>query len=202
MTPHPLDAEHHLLLGTLPAALRPGPEAFEALWDLHPDEHHEVVMAGRPVNVPRWQQAYGRDYRFTGRVSRALPVPPELEPLLAWGRTIEPQVNSLLLNWYDGRLGHYIGRHRDKTAPMVPGTPIITVSLGEARVFRMRPWRQPGMVDVPIPDGAVVLIPWATNLAFTHEVPKSAKAQGRRISVTLRAFRDDPDDGTISPRSR
>ena len=39
-------------------------------------------MHGRAVKPPRWQQAYGADYRYTGNTNRALPVPDELAPLV------------------------------------------------------------------------------------------------------------------------
>jgi hypothetical protein len=31
-------------------------------------------------------------------------------------------------------------------------------------------------------------MPWETNLAVKHEVPHTARATGRRISITARAF--------------
>ncbi|MCB9758397.1 MAG: alpha-ketoglutarate-dependent dioxygenase AlkB [Alphaproteobacteria bacterium] len=182
----PLGDGHALAIGRLPDGLAPD---FEALWAVHPDDFHEITMGGRPVRTPRWQQAYGADYHYTGRVNRALPTPGLLQPLLAWAReAVDPRLNGLLLNWYDGAKGHYIGRHRDSIVGVVPETPIVTVSLGETRAFRMRPWRAPGFVDVEARDGSVIVIPWATNRAWTHEVPKAARYAGRRISVTLRAF--------------
>jgi alkylated DNA repair dioxygenase AlkB len=184
-----LDAAHHLLTGALPAALVPDDAAFEALWALHPAAFHEIVMRGRKVHTPRWQQAYGTDYTYTGNVNRALPVTATMAPWLAWARAeIEPRLNGLLLNWYDGSAGHYIGKHRDSDVNRVEGTPIVTLSFGEARVFRVRPWRGQGFVDVPVVHGSVIVMPWATNLAFTHEVPATRGARGRRISLTLRAF--------------
>jgi hypothetical protein len=35
----------------------------------------------------------------------------------------------------------------------------------------------------------MIVMPWAANRAFTHEVPAPRDALGQRISVTLRAFR-------------
>ena len=84
--------------------------------------------------------------------------------------------------------GHYIGAHRDSTADLIPGSDIVTLSLGAARVFRLRPYRGQGFVDVPLPGGAVLLLPWAVNQRFTHEVPAPRGATGRRLSITLRAF--------------
>jgi len=37
-------------------------------------------------------------------------------------------------------------------------------------------------------DLAVIVIPQATNLVWTHEVPHRAADRGRRISITLRGF--------------
>jgi len=161
-------------------------------------------MLGRPVKIPRWQQAYGEDYHFSGAVNRALPVPELLAPLLAWSKdTIDDRLNGLLLNWYDGNLGHYIGRHRDSITNMVTGAPIVTISFGEERKFRLRQWRagtQVPVIDVPVSEGSVIVIPYETNLAFTHEVPASKKWSGRRVSVTLRGFAGVSD--TAHPQHR
>ena len=99
----------------------------------------------------------------------------------------------MLLNWYDGALGHYIGPHRDSTKNMVADSPIVTISLGEERTFRLRPWsaeRKTAALDFPARHGTVFVMPWETNLSFTHEIPKTSRAAGRRISITLRAFGD------------
>jgi alkylated DNA repair dioxygenase AlkB len=174
---------------TLPTKLRPDATQFEALWALHPRAFHTIMTHGRLVPTPRWQQAYGADYRYAGNTNPGLPVIPPMEPFLNWARhAIEPRLNGLLFNWYDGRLGHYIGAHRDSTAGVVVGTPIVTISLGEARVFRLRPYKGKGFIDIPVADSMVLVIPWEVNARFTHEVPASRHAKGRRISITLRAF--------------
>jgi alkylated DNA repair dioxygenase AlkB len=186
---HQLSDEHTLHNSVLPDALRFSGPAFEKLWRLHPDEYHEIKIHGRAVKTPRWQQAYGADYYYTGRGNKALPVPPLLQPLLDWSRgVVAKELNGLLLNWYDGSKGHYIGKHRDSITNMVTGSPIVTISFGEERTFRLRPWRQTGFQDFPARDSTVFVMPYDTNLAWTHEVPMRAKRQGRRISVTIRAF--------------
>lgn len=184
-----LDAEHVVEVGMMPAALVPDAAGFAALWDLHPGDFHEILMHGRKVKTPRWQQAFGADYRYTGNVNRALPVPDALAPLHDWIREhIDPRLNGLLLNWYDAERAHYIGKHRDSTINMIVGAPIVTVSFGAERTFRLRPWKGSGLRDFDARDGTVFVIPYETNLAWTHEVPHSGKSQGRRISITLRAF--------------
>lgn len=71
---HSLDHRHYFWAGRLPSSLRLGPEAFETLWNLHPTDYHQIQMHGRMARTPRWQQAYGRDYRYTGRTNPALPI--------------------------------------------------------------------------------------------------------------------------------
>ena len=191
---HELGHTHKLWVGRLPDTLLPGAVEFKQVWQLHPAEFHEILMHGRLVKTPRWQQAYGRDYHYTGKVNKALPVPPLLEPFLRWARqNVDEALNGLLLNWYDGQVGHYIGRHRDSILNIIPGTPIVTISLGEERMFRLRPWPtkpEATPIDFPARNGTVFVMPWETNRAFTHEVPASTRRTGCRISVTLRGFMD------------
>ena len=164
---------------------------FEKLWNTHPPEFHEVHMHGRWVKTPRWQQAYGRNYEYTGSRNNALPLPTDLEKYLNWSREhVDNRLNGLLLNWYDGTAKHYIGKHRDSTTGLIDGTPIVTISHGEERVFRMRPFGGSGFQDIPVQAGDALVVPWAVNRRFTHEVPHFARYRGRRVSVTLRAFKD------------
>ncbi|MEZ4406922.1 MAG: alpha-ketoglutarate-dependent dioxygenase AlkB [Polyangiales bacterium] len=186
---HRLDDRHSFFVGALPDALRFDAAAFDALWNQHPEDFHQIRMGGRLVKTPRWQQAYGADYHYTGRVNRALPMLDDLKPVHHWAQAeIDARLNGVLLNWYAPDRGHYIGRHRDSTVDMVRGSPIVTVSLGGARTFRLRKWRAEGVRDFVAADGVVFVLPYDTNLAWTHEVPTSAKDVGRRISITLRAF--------------
>jgi alkylated DNA repair dioxygenase AlkB len=185
-----LGAGHHLQTSQLPNALVWDTPAFEQAWLLHPTVKHEILMHGRMVATPRWQQAYGMDYHYTGNVNRALDVPPLLSPLLTWVRTaFDDRLNAILVNWYEGP-GHYIGPHHDNVKHMVYGAPIVTMSFGETRVFRLTKGTgvDRKVVDFAVPNGTVIVMPYDTNLAWKHSVPKSTRYLGRRISVTFRAF--------------
>jgi alkylated DNA repair dioxygenase AlkB len=181
---------HPLFEGRLPADLdEAARKNFDELWRLHPADFHQATIHGRTITLPRWQQAYEHDYRYTGSINRALPAPPLLRPFLAWGReAIDARLNGLLLNWYDPDRSHYIGPHRDSRISLVPGAPIVTISIGAARVFRQRPFKGTGFRDFDATHGVVFVMPFDTNLAVKHEVPKGRT--GRRISITLRAFAD------------
>ena len=184
-----LNEEHVLYKRHYPAERMPTKEEFAALWTLHPPSFPTLTIHGRSVQAPRWQQAYGVDYVFSGQTNHAQPIPDLLLPYLRWCQEhIAPELNGLLLNWYDGAQGHYIGKHRDSNHQRVPNSHIVTLSLGEERTLRMRPWRQKGFTDFVAENGSIFVIPWNTNLAWTHEIPASRRTSRRRISLTFRAF--------------
>lgn len=188
-TCHQLDDRHQFWWGMLPEA-ELSQLNFEEIWNLHPEEYHTVTIHGKDILTPRWQCAYGKSYHFSGNVYKALPVPKQLHAVHKWCQeNIFLQLNGLLLNWYDGSKKHYIGKHRDSTSNMIFDAPIVTISLGEERIFRMRPYGGKGKMDFSAPHGRVFVLPYNTNKKYTHEVPHFQRNQGRRLSITLRGFK-------------
>jgi len=164
-------------------------EKFDHLWNEHPEDFHEILMHGKKVKTPRWQQAYGKNYEYTGSRNDALPLNRIEQKYLKWCQeNIDERLNGLLINWYEGKAKHYMGKHRDSPKGLVKGSPIVTISHGEDRIFRMRPHKGKGYIDTEVRNGDVLVLPWVTNEKFTHEVPHFKTYKGRRISVTLRAF--------------
>lgn len=181
-----LDVVRGLYLGVLPEVLVPTENAMDDLWNLHPPSAAPASNV-RVSMAPCWQQAYGKSYR----ASRALPIPQALAPLLSWSReTIDPRINGACLNWYDARFGHHMGMHRDNTKGLVKGSPIVTVSLGAPRVFRLRPWWPRDVREFLTGHGTVCVMPFETNRVWRHGVLHHAWDCGRRISVTFRAFEE------------
>jgi len=163
---------------------------FQKIWNTHPEKFHTVKMYGKEILTPRWQQAYGKNYSYSGSKNNALPIPDFFKIFLEWSQAnIDPRLNGLLLNWYDGQKDHYIGPHRDDTKDLFNDSPIVTISLGQERVFRMRKYGKKGLKDIIMRNSGVIVIPWNTNLKWTHEVPKFKKYNGKRISITLRAYK-------------
>lgn len=187
---HTLDARHHLWQGNLPSNRLVNAQQFKELWALHPEAYNTIKIHGRPIKTPRWEQAYNKPYGYSGITHLALPVPHPIHPLWEWAKnTIDSRLNGILTTWYDGHLNHYIGKHRDSTQNMIVGAPIVTISLGQPRILRLRPWRGKGHQDFPTEHGTVFIMPYETNLTWTHEVPTFKTSQGRRIAVTFRAFK-------------
>ncbi len=63
---------------------------------------------------------------------------------------------------------------------MVPGTPIVTVSLDEQRIFRLTHPKKKLRRDFLAEAGTVFVMPYNTNLVWKHSVPKRAHYRGRQ----------------------
>ena len=116
-------------------------------------------------------------------------MPNLLRPYLLWAQSnIDQRLNGMLLNWYDGQCGHYIGSHRDSTKGLIDNSVIVMVSLGGIRVTRFRPLRGSGYQDIEVGNGDVLVMDLQTNQHYKHEIPKSKRYLDKRISITLRCF--------------
>lgn len=125
---------------------------------------------------------------------------PLLAPHLAWARSaIEPRLSGVLVNWYDAERARHIGKHRDSPIGLVPGAPIVTISLGASRLFRPPavPGHEGERVDVPVDHGTVLVVPWAVNRTASRTRSPSGQARTpAEKSVTIRAFDDQAPKGT------
>lgn len=185
-----VDHSHHLMKGELPSELLWDGSVFDDIYRTRPTENNWIRIHGRDVQIPRGQQSFGATYHFSGQDNHALPVPDLLRPLLTWVRdNVDHRLNGMLLNYYSGR-DEYIGAHHDSTKHLISDTPIVTVSFGEERVFRLSPGTriEGSNRDFVAEPGSVIVIPWRLNRTWKHGVPKRARYSGQRISVTLRAF--------------
>lgn len=184
-----LDSEHKIYVSPAIDIFNWDYDRFMDLWNTHPEAYHSIKIHGKEVLTPRWQQAYGKNYRYTGAKNNALPIGEKLQVFLDWCcQNIDTRLNGLLLNWYDGQQEHYIGAHRDDMRDLLADSPIVTISLGQERIFRMRPYKGEGFKDITMRNGEIIVIPYNTNLHWTHEVPNFKRYDGKRVSVTLRAY--------------
>lgn len=171
---------------------------FETLWELHPEKLGEVRMFGRLVPTPRWQQSYMQDYFFTGVEHKAAELPVKFQPFLSWANQVLSEIcpnlefNQALINWYqDGN--HYIGPHRDDERQLVKHSPIMSISLGQQRTFRVKNRFTGVITDIQMPDTSFLVMCGTMQRDFTHEVLKvtgqKGRDMGRRINVTFRVFK-------------
>lgn len=195
----------------------PSVDTFEALWALKPEKRGQVKIMGKLVDVPRFQQSYGKGYWFSGLQHEALPIPDIVQGYLDRMNTTEymriyglGEFNEALLNWYPDA-SQYIGAHSDDENDMKlgPNGESIVVSMtfqeGDVpRTFRMKPKAKLGKtkeergtlgkerVDIDMPNGLVLVMGGLCQKTHTHQVPKAPKSKsdvGRRINLTFRQFK-------------
>ena len=94
--------------------------------------------------------------------------------------------NSVGLNLYrDGR--DSVAPHNDHLNELRKGFPIALVSLGATRRMTIRAKETPRRVlHVDLEPGSLLVMDYATQLHYTHAVPKTADPVGERISLAFR----------------
>ena len=102
--------------------------------------------------------------------------------------------NAVGLNLYrDGR--DSVAPHNDHLYEIVEGHPIALLSLGATRRMTIRAKAPPRRVlHVDLEAGSLLMMSYATQLHYTHGVPKTRAAVGERISL---AFRVKPEGADL-----
>lgn len=107
--------------------------------------------------------------------------------------------NSVGLNRYrDGR--DSVAPHNDHLNEIVPGYPIVLLSLGATRRMTIRAKHPPRRIlHLPLEAGSLLLMSYDTQLHYTHGIPKVAEPIGERISLAFRVrpARDASDGGAF-----
>jgi alkylated DNA repair dioxygenase AlkB len=98
--------------------------------------------------------------------------------------------NSVGLNLYrDGR--DSVAPHNDHLYELRDGFPIALLSLGATRRMTIRAQTPPRRtLHIDLAAGSLLVMDYATQLHYTHAVPKTTATVGERISL---AFRVKPD---------
>ena len=106
--------------------------------------------------------------------------------------------NSVGLNLYrDGR--DSVAPHNDHLYELQKGFPIALVSLGATRRMTIRAKAAPRrVIHVDLEAGSLLVMDYATQLHYTHAVPKTTETVGERISL---AFRVKPGTKGEGPKA-
>ena len=107
--------------------------------------------------------------------------------------------NSVGLNLYrDGR--DSVAPHNDHLNEIREGFSIALISLGAARRMSIRAKAAPRRVlHVDLEPGSLFVMSYATQLHYTHAVPKTPDAVGERISLAFRVKRRRVDAADAAP---
>ena len=176
------------------------PEELDELWSHHPVSFQKIKMFGKDIEIPRYQQAYGKSYRFAGIQSEALEETPLINRLQNQINVIcegigDFKFNMCLCNWYEPH--HYIGPHSDDTRQLVPQSPIACLSWGSSRVFTLTSKAKKSgtsyLVEkkrITLNSGDLIIMGGDCQDTHKHEIEKFKKGdvKGNRVSLTFRCF--------------
>jgi alkylated DNA repair dioxygenase AlkB len=152
-------------------------------------QQETIVIAGRPVLVPRlvcWYGDHGADYRYSGVQHHTSPWTPALQALREKvERRTGGRYNSVLGNYY--RSGNdSMGWHADKEKELGTHPIIASLSLGASRRFLLRHNKTREQLELLLTDGSLLLMGGSLQHHWRHCVPKAPSAAGTRINLTFR----------------
>jgi alkylated DNA repair dioxygenase AlkB len=141
------------------------------------------MMYDREIDVPRLMASFRLDE----------PQNPLLDSIREAARLVierlEVPFNSVGLNLYrDGR--DSVAPHNDHLDEIRKGFPIALLSLGAIRRMTIRAKEPPKRtIHVDLEPGSLFVMDYATQLHYTHGVPKISDPVGERISLAFRVKR-------------
>ena len=171
----------------LPDELQFGDEEFRDLLELKPEEKHTIKIFGKEMKTPRFVQAYGVDYKFSGTIAKAEAIPELFKPIIEhFNKKYECNLNGILVNYYmDGN--DYISPHRDNEKTLHKKSPIISISLGDTRKFVLQDMETKEKTIYNLENNDIIVMGGTCQETHKHGVPKQ-KNKGPRINITLREF--------------
>lgn len=87
---------------------------------------------------------------------------------------------------------HYIGSHADNEKQLVIGSPIVSISFGGTRTFRIRDKNKKIVKDFELKNKDIIIMGGTMQKEFKHEIVKVNGQKGlnvdKRINITFRQF--------------
>jgi len=158
------------------------------------DEKSAVTMYGKKIVIPRKQCGYGDDgtsYKFTGVKVEGnfwcdVPTLKTIKEVI-WEKLDIP-VNFVLVNLY--RNGNdYIGYHSDDEKDLDANYPIISLSFGAERAFRLKHKVTGKIHEKVLKNNSCIMMKPPCQRLYKHSVPKSKKIKTPRINLTFRVIK-------------
>lgn len=161
---------------------------FERLL-IEADWHRPAMNFGGKTMYTRrkvaWHADRGYVYQYSGQEhvwKNWTPSMLELRSLVE--RKMGRGFNGVLLNLYETGEDH-VSFHADDERDMDDSVPIVAVSLGAKRDFVFK-HENGNRYTLPLDDGSLVIMQGITQKVSKHSIPKRAKIEDPRISLTFR----------------
>jgi alkylated DNA repair dioxygenase AlkB len=138
------------------------------------------MMYDREVDVPRLLGSFRLDPPPSNTPSAIL------EAVRHVSTKLNVPFNSVGLNLYrDGR--DSVAPHNDHLDEIEKGSPIALVSLGATRRMTVRAKQPPRrVIQLDLEAGSLFVMDYATQIHYTHAIPKTDHSVGERISLAFR----------------
>lgn len=173
----------------LPGVLEPteGSTILKELLEARIWSRPAVTMFGRTAPLPRrvaW--VAHRPYQYGGISSEPLPWTPTLTELRTLAdRLGDTSFDSVLLNRYDDG-SHKVAWHADDEPIFDSDSPIVSISLGATRRFKLKNRASGAVVEQRLEHGSALVMSGRCQVDFLHEVPREARVTEPRINLTFR----------------
>lgn len=158
-------------------------------------QEETIVVFGRACKVPRLTCWYGDAdavYHYSGVKHEPLPWLKDLQAIkLQIEACCGATFNSVLANLYrDGR--DSMGYHSDNEKELGSQPVIASLSLGEARLFKLRHKKRHENLDIVLEHGDLLLMAGPLQQHWLHALPKTRQAKQPRINLTFRKILPTP----------
>lgn len=166
---------------------------FRSLRNNTPWREDQIKLFGKVYAQPRLTALYGnngRPYSYSGILMQPLPFTPQLLKLKAKVASVCGHTfTSCLLNLYrDGNDSN--GWHSDNEKELGINPVIASVSLGQARSFRLKHRTVKGLQHtIVLENGSLLLMKGETQHFWLHQVPKTKRMVRERINLTFRVIK-------------
>jgi alkylated DNA repair dioxygenase AlkB len=197
---HILEKDVWIITTTVPQDKRPTKEEVEQLWEMKPKERGEIMMCGNMIPIPRFNQSYGKSYRFSGVEHTPLPITPLLQRYLDFANEVCGSIlhndyngrlfNMIFLNWYEDG-SQYIGYHSDNESQLYKNdrgeTLVFSISFGGDRRFLVKSNVKGSKAHTYLlGDGTCLLMAGKCQQKCKHCVPKETTPREKRKNMTFR----------------
>ncbi len=161
-----------------------------------PWQQETITLYGKTHLQPRlvaWYGDEGASYRYSGKTYQPRPWTTRLLALRDRMQELaDAPFNSVLLNYYRDHRDS-MGLHADDEPELGEQPVIASLSLGAERVlyFRHKQRRDVPGLNLPLPDGSVLLMRGDTQANWKHGMRKLTRPCGPRINLTFRWIHTD-----------
>jgi alkylated DNA repair dioxygenase AlkB len=156
-------------------------------------KQEQITLYDKEVLQPRLTAFCGEAYKdlhYSDIIIKPQPWTPEMLELKQKTEAIAGVTftNALFNLYRDGK--DSVSWHRDKEKNWGTDPVIASISLGAARTFQLRNYKDKSITrSVELTPGSLLIMQGAIQRCWEHQVPKTTKRIGARINITFRILK-------------